>query len=171
MLSNDELVSVIFYLAGGRIKGSTRLQKLVFLVERVLDIGTFKFEPWRYGPWSHELERAIKEFEKKGLIKIHIVNPDLASEFFGESPAKVYEASQDLIRNGEEAFKKLARNNIVKASYLRRLVRATLNAPLSYLIAYIYSNYPEMIIKSSISEKVKRWREAYGLKAGDRGYK
>jgi hypothetical protein len=28
MLSNDELVSAVCYLAGGRIKGSTRLQKL-----------------------------------------------------------------------------------------------------------------------------------------------
>jgi hypothetical protein len=28
MLSNDELVPAVFYLAGGRIRSSTRLQKL-----------------------------------------------------------------------------------------------------------------------------------------------
>jgi hypothetical protein len=169
MLSNDELVSAIFYLAGGRIKGSTRLQKTIFLVERVLDIGTFKFEPWKYGPWSHELERTIKELEDRGLLRTSIVSPDLASELFGESPARVYEASQDLIRNGEDAFRKLERSDVAKALYLRRLVRAALSVPLSYLIAYIYSNYPEMTIKSNISEKVEKWKEAYGLRAGEGG--
>jgi len=172
MLNNDELISAIFYLAGGRIKGSTRLQKLVFLVERTLGIGIFKFEPWKYGPWSNELEKTIKEFEDRGLLKIHIIDPDLGSEFFWESPARIYEASQDLIKNGEEAFKKLARSDVAKALYLRQLVRAVLSVPLSYLIAYIYSNYPEMTMKSTISEKVDKWRRTYGLKAaGGGGYK
>jgi hypothetical protein len=158
MLSNDELVSAIFYLAGGRIKGLTRLQKTIFLVERVLDIGMFDFEPGKYGPWSHELERTIEGLEYRGLLRTSIASPDLASELFAESPARVYEASEDLIRDGEYAFRKLERSDVAKALYLRRLVRAALSVPLSYLIAYIYSNYPEMTMKSNISEKVEKWK-------------
>jgi hypothetical protein len=52
-----------------------------------------------------------------------------------ESPAIIYEASQDLIRDGEDAFRKLERSDVTKALYLRRLVRAALIVPLSYLIA------------------------------------
>jgi hypothetical protein len=39
VLNDEELISAIFYLAGGRVRGSTRLQKVVFLVERVLGLG------------------------------------------------------------------------------------------------------------------------------------
>ena len=160
MLSNDELVSAVFYLAGGRIKGLTRLQMTVFLVERVLNIGMFVFEPRKYGPWSHELERTIEGLEHRGLLRTSIASPDLASVLFGESPVRVYEASQDLIRNGEDAFRKLERSDAARALYLRRLVRAALSVPLSYLIAYIYSNYPEMTIKSNISKKVEEWKRS-----------
>jgi hypothetical protein len=135
MLSNDELISVVFYIAGGRIKGLTRLQKTIFLVERILNIGSFNFELGKHGSWSHELERTIKGFEYRGLLRTSIASPDLASKLFGESPAIIYEASQDLIRNGEEAFRKLKESDMVKAMYLRRLVRAALIVPLSYLIA------------------------------------
>uniref|UniRef100_A0A7J3YU11 DUF4065 domain-containing protein n=1 Tax=Ignisphaera aggregans TaxID=334771 RepID=A0A7J3YU11_9CREN len=165
MLNNDELISVIFYLAGGRIRGSTRLQKIVFLVKRVLDIEGFRFEPWKYGPWSYELEEFLKELEVRGMLKIHVENPDLTYEFFGESPAKIYEAAQDLIRRGEEVFKELVRSDPVKAMYVKKVVRAAVSVSLSYLVAYIYSNYPEMTMKSTIHEKVKKWRETYGLRA------
>ena len=166
MLNDEELISAIFYLAGGRVRGSTRLQKVVFLVERVLGLGGLRFEPWRYGPWSRELEKLLKELEGRGLLKVCAESPDLASEFFGESPAKVYEASQDLIRSGEGAFKELARGDPLKAMYMRRLVRAALSVPLSFLIAYIYSSYPETTMRSTIHDRVEEWRRTYGLGIG-----
>jgi uncharacterized protein YwgA len=70
VLNDEELISAIFYLAGGRVRGSTRLQKVVFLVERVLGLGGLRFEPWRYGPWSRELEELLKELEGRGLLKV-----------------------------------------------------------------------------------------------------
>jgi hypothetical protein len=153
MLSNDELISAIFYLAGGRIKGLTRLQMTVFLVKRVLGIGMFDFEMRKYSPWSHELERTIEGFEYRGLLRTSITRPDLASVLFGESPVRVYEASQDLIRDGEDVLRKLERSDVARALYLRRLVRAALIAPLSYLIA-------TSIRRSDISEKVEKWKRS-----------
>jgi hypothetical protein len=158
VLNDEGLISAIFYLAGGRVRGSTRLQKVVFLVERVLGLGGLRFEPWRYGPWSRELEKLLKELEGRGLLKVCAESPDLASEFFVEPPAKVYEASQDLIGR--------ARGDPLKAMYMRRLVRAALSVPLSFLIAYIYSSYPEMTMRSTIHDRVEEWRRTYGLGIG-----
>jgi hypothetical protein len=70
-----------------------------------------------------------------------------------ESPVRVYEASQDLIRDGEDVLRKLERSDVARALYLRRLVRAALIAPLSYLIA-------TSIRRSDISEKVEKWKRS-----------
>jgi hypothetical protein len=162
--SNRELVAMIMYLAGGRVRGSTRLQKTVFLVQRKLGLGSLRFEPWKYGPWSRELEELLRELEERGLLKVRVEAPDLASEFFGESPSRVYEASRELIKEGERAYARLAKAEPLKALQLKRLVAAALAAPLSYLVAYVYVKYPEMTQKSSIHDKVREWTKLYGLR-------
>jgi hypothetical protein len=163
-LSNRELVATIMYLAGGRVRGSTRLQKTVFLVQRKLGLGSLSFEPWKYGPWSRELEELLRELEERGLLKVRAETPDLASEFFRESPSRVYEASRELIEEGERAYARLAKAEPLKALQLKRLVAAALAAPLSYLVAYVYAKYPEMTARSSIHDKVREWMKLYGLR-------
>lgn len=159
--SNRELVAMIMYLAGGRVRGSTRLQKTVFLVQRRLGLGGLRFESRRYGPWSRELEELLRELEGRGLLKVRAETPDLASEFFGESPSRVYEASRELIEEGERAYARLAETEPLKALQLKRLVAAALAAPLSYLVAYVYAKYPEMTARSSIHDKVREWMRFY----------
>jgi hypothetical protein len=163
-LDNRELVAVIMYLAGGRVRSSTRLQKTVFLVQRALGLGSLRFEPWRYGPWSRELEELLRELEGRGLLKVRAEAPDLASEFFREAPSRVYEASRELIEEGERAYARLAKAEPLKALQLKRLVAAALAAPLSYLVAYVYAKYPEMTASSSINDKVREWMKLYGLR-------
>ena len=162
--SNRELVAMIMYLAGGRVRGSARLQKTVFLVQRRLGLGSLRFEPWKYGPWSRELEELLRELEGRGLLKVRAETPDLASEFFKEAPSRVYEASRELIEEGERAYARLAKAEPLKALQLKRLVAAALAAPLSYLVAYIYAKYPEMTARSSIHDKVREWMRFYGLR-------
>lgn len=164
MLGEEEFISILFYLAGGRIKGLTRVHKVVSLVEKILGINVFRFEPWKFGPWSRELEESLKSLEKKGLLRIYTEVPDLASRLLGEAPVKIYKASAELIAAGEEAYKKLADTDPIKALYLKKLVLSALSVPLTYLLAYIYSRYPEMIIKSTIRDKVEEWRNVYGLR-------
>ena len=163
-LDNRELVAAIMYLAGGRVRGSTRLQKTVFLVQRALGLGSLRFEPRRYGPWSRELEELLRELEERGLLKVRAEAPDLASEFFREAPSRVYEASRELIEEGERAYARLAKAEPLKALQLKRLVAAALAAPLSYLVAYVYAKYPEMTARSSIHDKVRGWMKLYGLR-------
>jgi len=164
VLGKEEFVSILFYLAGGRVKGSTRVHKVVFLVEKILGIDVFGFEPWKFGPWSQELEGLLKSLERKGLLKIRSEAPDLASWLLGEAPVKIYEASAELIVTGEEAYKKLVGADPIKALYLKKLVLSALSVTLTYLLAYIYSRYPEMTVKSTIRDKVEKWRNVYGLR-------
>jgi len=164
LLSNRELVATIMYIAGGRVRGSTRLQKIVFLAQRKMGLGNLSFEPWKYGPWSRELENLLRELEERGLLKVHVDIPDLASEFFGESPPRVYEASHELLEEGKRAYTRLLKAEPLKALQLKRLVASALLAPLSYLIAYVYEKYPEMTQKSSINEKAREWIKLYGLR-------
>jgi hypothetical protein len=164
VLGKEEFISILFYLAGGRVKGSTRVHKVVFLVEKILGIDIFGFEPWKFGPWSQELEELLKSLERKGLLKIRTEAPDLASWLLGEAPVKIYEASAELIVTGEEAYKKLVGADPIKALYLKKLVLSALSVPLTYLLAYIYSRYPEMTVKSTIRDKVEKWRNVYGLR-------
>ena len=74
MLGKEELISILFYLAGGRIRGSTRLHKVVFLVERILEINVFRFEPWKFGPWSHELGVKADEILPQHLKNVRASN-------------------------------------------------------------------------------------------------
>jgi hypothetical protein len=164
VLGEEEFISILFYLAGGRIKGLTRIHKVVFLVEKILGINVFRFEPWKFSPRSYELEESLKNLEKKGLLRIYTEVPDPASRLLGEAPVKVCKASAELIAAGEEAYKKLADTDPIKALYLKKLVLSALSVPLTYLLAYIYSRYPEMIIKSTIRDKVEEWRNVYGLR-------
>ena len=166
MLNKEELISILFYLANGRIKGSTRIHKVVFLIEKTLEIDVLKFVPWKFGPWSPELEDLLESLEKRELLKIHIEPLDLNNELLGEAPVKIYEASKELIDAGRDAYKRLMNTDPAKAFYLKRLVLPALNVPLTYLLAYIYSKYPEMITKSSIRVKVEKWRDIYGLRIG-----
>jgi len=146
------------------VKGSTRIHKVVFLVEKILGIDVFKFEPWKFGPWSRELEELLRGLEEKGLVKVCVEAPDLASGLLGEAPVRIYEASAELINAGEEAYKKLMSSDSIKALYLRKFVLSALSMPLTYLLAYIYSRYPEMIVRSTIRDKVEMWRRVYELR-------
>ena len=92
----------------------------MFLVEKILGIDVFRFEPWKFDPWSQELEELLKSLERKGLLKIRTEAPDLASWLLGEAPVKIYEASAELIATGEEAYKKLVGANPIKALYLKK---------------------------------------------------
>jgi len=57
-----------------RIIGKTRLQKLIFLMDReILDKSHFDFEPYKYGPYSSKLLAAMDELLELGLIK-EVVN-------------------------------------------------------------------------------------------------
>ncbi|NPB00253.1 MAG: hypothetical protein GXO10_02665 [Crenarchaeota archaeon] len=69
----DELADIvlgILDLVGGVIRGRTRLQKIMFLLkyEHGLNIPA-DFKPYKYGPYSRDLDLALRYLEEKGYIE------------------------------------------------------------------------------------------------------
>lgn len=67
----DELLLALLYGLGGELKGSTKLEKFVYRLERETDIRKcFKFRPYLYGPFSAEVLNAAQKLAFLGLIEI-----------------------------------------------------------------------------------------------------
>jgi len=71
-MRNEEILTLSLLYTRNReaVKGATRFQKLVFLVQkekRFADV--FDFEPYKYGPYSSELAATVRGLEARGLVK------------------------------------------------------------------------------------------------------
>jgi len=161
-LTNRELLAVLFYVVGGVVRGATRIQKTVFLLQQELDIGSFTFVPSKYGPWSKDLADALHELESLGML--HIVREETA-----EGSVTVYRADKRFLDEGRAKFRELLKLNTVLAIKLYRYARIYTLLPLTYLLAYIYRKYPEYTIRSMVAEHVEKWRRMYSLSSEGKG--
>jgi uncharacterized protein YwgA len=102
-----DLLALVFYLYGGRIKGVTRLNKIVFLLQEEFGLNGYNFSASKYGPWSGELADSIDGLEKEGLIKIEEFSDPIYS-FIQENPAKIITASGSLMERGRRVFEDIS---------------------------------------------------------------
>ena len=156
------LLAMLFYLAGGSIKGVTRLHKIVFLIQAEVGIGDFAFEPSKYGPYSQELDSMLRNLVSEGLVAVDEVF-DPVYDLLKENPAKILRASLEFLKTGEREYLELREKDPAKAIKLKLKVKAYSSMPITYLLAYIYKKYPEYSVMSIIKEKVELWRKYYGL--------
>lgn len=162
MPAGSELLALLFYVTGGTIEGATRLQKIVFLVQKELGLGSFGFIASKYGPWSKELEDLVQELIRRGELRVEEYEP----EEFQEHSVKVYKASKSLVEQGKDVFRGLLQRNPALALMLYTRVRAYATLPITYILAYLYKEYPEYTMQSIIRERVKEWQKHYGLYSG-----
>ncbi len=160
--SKRDNLSMIFYIAKGVIRGQTRLQKMIFIVQKEVGLGDFAFKPHVYGPYSSELEHLLKDMINSKLIKIK-EDFDYAYALLQEKPAKIMIASRELIEHGRKKYHELYKENFAKALLFAHKVRASAIMPITQLLAYIYANYPEYSINSIIKERVETWRKLYRM--------
>jgi len=156
-MENFELLAAVFYLAGGRIKGATRLHKLVFLIQQEVGLGRFQFQPSKYGPWSPDLEELIGKLEAQGLLKAEEVEDNK----YRERPVKIFTAAPNLLEVGKATYEKLRRVDPPTALLLRHRVYLYSRLAITYLIAYVYRRYPEYALNSAIWGKVREWQRIY----------
>ena len=67
MMEREEIVAAVVAAAGGQLIGRVRLQKAVYLLERLGLNSGFEFDYHHYGPFSRDLENATadaKAFDK-----------------------------------------------------------------------------------------------------------
>jgi len=131
--------------------GVTRLQKIAFLLQQEVGLGEdISFEPYYYGPFSREIADALRYLERKGLVDI-VDGPSgkiIVLTDIGRGEAERLE------ENVEPELRDIAR---IKAAFYARV-------PLTYLLAYVYTRYPDYAIFSEIGDKVQRWARIYRLR-------
>ena len=66
--AEPEKVAEIIRMAGGKVVGRTRLQKMFYLLEASGIVSDFSFEYRHYGPYSDSLSRSITVGAIRGLL-------------------------------------------------------------------------------------------------------
>ncbi len=158
----------------GAIQGITRLQKLLFLVEReagikISDGQDFNFTPYKFGPVSKDLYDDLEKLENLGFIEAMTVAEPSAVELdeFGlsfeglmgeetqEASETFEERSYSITARGLEWLKAKAQDFGEGAlKEVRRVKGKYGSLSLSDLLYYVYTKYPEMTSESEIREKV-----------------
>jgi uncharacterized phage-associated protein len=159
---------------GEPIQGTTRLQKLLFLMEREAKLkptrgDDFDFTAWKFGPVSKELYDDLEKLENLNLLESESVAEPSKTELdeyglsfddlmgeeesqsrdsFEEKRYRLSEKGLEWVRDHElhtEAFDKIRR---IKEKY------GALS--LQDLLHYVYTKYPDMTTASEIKGKVLR---------------
>lgn len=169
----DDLIVLLLGARGseprGRLEGITRLEKLVFLVERETPVRTWlteraDFRSHRFGPFSSKVYRAVDKLAAAGLVR--------DSKAVSDSPDESWEAGNVVIGSDAEPY--VTRDfelTDLGGRYYDALLRelpsdaeSTLEAfklrfaglPLRQLVRYVYQRYPEFTDRSEIRDDVLR---------------
>jgi uncharacterized protein len=68
-MEREDIVAAVVGAAGGELTGRVRLQKALYLLDRLgLDSG-FSYEYHHYGPYSRDLDNAMADAKAFGLVK------------------------------------------------------------------------------------------------------
>lgn len=148
-----KLLLLTLYLAGGYIRGRTKLQKLAFMVWRrikrykgrvpyeLTEIRRLKFRPGPYGPVLKELtEEALRVADEKDLIEWS--RPINATESFS------------LTREGEKIAAALAEKLRALGIEIDGTIREYAKLNTLEVIRLVYEEAPGYTVKSVIKDKI-----------------
>jgi len=161
------------------IQGTTRLQKLLFLLEREAGLratqgSDFEFEPWKFGPVSRELYDDLEKLENLGLLQSEPISASSSPELdeYGLSFDDLMGEEEDQAReSSEEKQYKLTseglewvQNHVDPANdkealdKIRRVKGKYGALSLQDLLHYVYTKFPDMTAASEIKTRVLRRR-------------
>lgn len=151
----------------GRIEGITRLEKLVFLLDRESDLGQLltespEFEAHNFGPFSAKVYQAVETLEAAGLItdsaSLSATSEDSweADVLIGEEPANSYTTRDfELTDLGHQYYAALISELPSETEpVVRGLKDQFAGLPLRQLIRYVYTKHDDMTGKSLIRDEV-----------------
>ena len=127
----DELKSTI---------NKVKLQKILFLMKEELGLDIpANFKPYKYGPYSIDIDKALKELEKRGDIKINVLsNTNRKDEIDSEYKYEIKASKKYEIELSEGDL-----------SYLDKLI----TMPTTELLAYVYIKFPQYTKRSIYLKK------------------
>lgn len=157
------------------IAGSTKLQKLTFLLKKETKLGKklkeeFTYVPYHLGPYSTDLESMVEVLREEGLIEIEEkpqVDPDAEAdrkqaqklEQDSVPPEKnrtmrIYKLSSEGKALAEELARSTPRTDLEEISKLKERFNS---ASTRTIIDYVYARYENMTTRSKL-KKVKKER-------------
>ena len=144
-----DLVLLVVGLAGGHLTTETKLQKIAFLLNREVFDGRVRFEPTMFGMYSKDVAKAVVVLEKEGLLTQR--DEDGTTHYY-------------LTRKGEEAFKRVASSlGDDKLTRAEKVVSEFKDAPLDYVLAYMFVKYPEYFNDPEKEWFFERLARKYGM--------
>ena len=140
-------ILLILKAAGGEVCCKTKIMKILFLLEKVYGITGARFEPYIYGPWSKDVEDALRRLVELGLVEERVLQkPPEGPEHTGLM--YLYR----LTEKGRKVVEKIPlKDPKWKLPYSD--VEFFVEWDVRDLMEYIYVNYPEYAVKSVIKDK------------------
>jgi uncharacterized protein YwgA len=154
---------------GEPIKGYTRLEKLLFLLDRESGLGRiiekdYNFEPFDYGPCAQEIYDDVEMLKDAHLLSAGQVatetaldNVDDIEQGAGEGMAGAQEKTDvfQLTEKGEKIGKMIFESLSPEDRQKIMGIKAKFNSqPTSAILRYVYTKYPDMIVRSKVKEKI-----------------
>lgn len=174
-LEIDDAIVLVLGASGGKepegyLEGVTRLEKLIFLLERetpVRDWMTEKadFRSWRFGPFSAKVYEAADTLAAAGLIKDSASNASNDEDRWESLNALVDEEELDpyttrtfeLTDRGKQYYEALLKELPPEAPrILARFKENFARLPLRQLVRYVYQRYPQFTDRSEIKDEILR---------------
>lgn len=152
--------------ANGRVNGITRLEKLLYLVERETSVAEgvaaeqLKFKAYKYGPFSKDVYEAVELLEESGLlVEQRVVDGQTIDSMEDISVTGAVEVDEYVERrfvltdNGRLVADHLARHHPSIVKQLTTIKDRYAGRSLSGLIRYVYKSYPESAEQSTIAHR------------------
>lgn len=152
------------------VRGATRLQKLMFVIEKSIAPNSDRFYAYNFGPFDEEVFDAAEALRERGMIagaerrsdSAPTADEMIASVMRHKGQPAVAEKFQ-LTREGHEAAKRLRRSRAAYSQLADRIREIRDEWDKSDLVDRVYEAYPEYAERSLIKDEVagrKRSRRA-----------
>jgi DNA-binding MarR family transcriptional regulator len=151
---SERLLLAILYAVGGEVKGATKLEKLIFLLQEELGVPIkdfFKYFAYLHGPYSPDVMKSSYILAYYGFID---VNEEVYVQEIEGEKERVLRVFRLKEGKGEdfarELFESLPKEIKEKLERLRRFNNMTTRE----LLDYVYAKYPKFAKKYT---KLDRW--------------
>lgn len=152
--------------ARGRVNGITRLEKLLYLVEKETSVadsvegGHLRFTAYNYGPFSKDVYEAVELLEESGLLtEERIVDGQTIDSMEDVTVTGAVEADEYVERrfvlteHGHLVANLLSQHHPGVAKQLTAIKDQYAERSLSGLIRYVYKTYPDSAKNSVIAHR------------------
>ena len=174
-VETDDVIVLLLGAPGGSespgyLRGITRLEKLVFLLERETPVERWlteavEFRSHRFGPFSSKIYKAVGLLAKAEMLELSAVRTEGRGEerwedinVVGEDADPYTERTFRLTERGIRYYRALLGELEPVAPDAEAILRAFKDRyavlPLTQLVRYVYKAYPEFTDKSEIREQV-----------------